>query len=60
MHLAELNLINIQARQGFVEYAVVLVHREKWKNSVLIMQSKMELVSFAAEVAKKLDMNFIA
>lgn len=45
---------------GFVEYIIVLQHRERWQNLVPMLDAKAEFSSFANEVAKKLEMPYRA
>jgi hypothetical protein len=46
----------IEADLGFVEYAIVVQHREAWQNMGSILNSKHTVNSFCLELAKKLDM----
>lgn len=43
---------------GFIEYIVVLQHRESWQNIGAILNSKAEVTSFTLEVAKQLGMRY--
>jgi hypothetical protein len=46
----------IEADLGFVEYAIVVQHREAWQNMGPILNSKHTVNSFCLELAKKLQM----
>ena len=48
----------VEADLGFIEYKVVINHREKWQNIGPILQSKADLSSFILEVTKRLDMKY--
>ena len=48
----------VAAEQGFIEYVVVLMHREAWQNSGAILESKAEVSSFCLELSKKLEMRY--
>lgn len=50
----------IVADQGFVEYAIVIRHRNNWQNIGLILDSKANLSSYCNEVAKQLNMHYRA
>lgn len=43
---------------NFVEYVIVLTHRELWQNVGPILQSKADLASFCLEVSKKLNLRY--
>lgn len=45
---------------AFIEYVMVLQHRERWQNVIPMLNAKAEFSSFALEVAKKLDMPYRA
>jgi hypothetical protein len=48
----------IEADQGFIEYSIVLQHRESWQNIVPVLNSKHTVHCFCLELAKKLDMRY--
>ena len=48
----------IEADLGFIEYCIVLQHREAWQNIVPILDSKQTIYCFCLELAKKLDMRY--
>lgn len=50
----------ILPEQGFVEYAIVIQHRDCWQNIGQILDSKANLSSYCMEVTKQLDMNYRA
>ena len=43
---------------NFIEYVIVLTHRELWQNVGPILQSKADLASFSLEVSKKLKLRY--
>jgi hypothetical protein len=45
---------------GFIEYIVVLQHRESWQNIGAILTSKADLTSFTLELSKQLGMRYHA
>jgi hypothetical protein len=49
---------NVELDQGFIEYVIVVQHRELWQNIGSIMDSKADLSSFCLEVMKKMDMGY--
>jgi hypothetical protein len=51
---------NVEQEQGYVQYKVVLQHREAWQNLNAILNSKADLTSFALEVSKQLGMRYVA
>ena len=50
----------VAAEQGYVEYVIILSHRESWQNIGAILQSKADVASYCLEVSKKLDMKYTA
>lgn len=50
----------VEADLGFIEYVVVLQHRESWQNINIILESKAAVTTFCMEVKKKLGMRYIA
>jgi len=50
----------MHADLGFVEYVLVLQHREPWQNIVAMLNAKAEASSFCLEVSKKLNMRYVA
>ena len=50
--------IDIQADQGFVEYVVVLQHRQSWQEFLTLKISLAQVQSFCLELSKKLDMRY--
>eukprot|EP00577_Skeletonema_sp_RCC1716_P003879 CAMPEP_0113387966 /NCGR_PEP_ID=MMETSP0013_2-20120614/8829_1 /TAXON_ID=2843 ORGANISM="Skeletonema costatum, Strain 1716" /NCGR_SAMPLE_ID=MMETSP0013_2 /ASSEMBLY_ACC=CAM_ASM_000158 /LENGTH=1582 /DNA_ID=CAMNT_0000270919 /DNA_START=159 /DNA_END=4907 /DNA_ORIENTATION=- /assembly_acc=CAM_ASM_000158 len=48
--------VNLEA--NFIEYVIVLTHRELWQNVGPILQSKADLASFSLEVSKKLNLRY--
>ncbi|CAB9515705.1 Mechanosensitive ion channel protein [Seminavis robusta] len=50
----------IAADLGYVEYAIVIQHRESWQEVGQILDSKANLSSYCNEVAKQLNMHYRA
>lgn len=50
----------VEQELGYIEYVMVLQHRERWQNVVVMLNAKAEFSSFALEVAKKLNMPYRA
>lgn len=50
----------VQADLAFIEYVVVLGHRESWQSIGIILQSKADVASYCLEVTKKMDMRYSA
>jgi hypothetical protein len=50
----------VEADLGFIEYVIIMQHREAWQNIGPILQSKADLFSFCLEIQKKLDMSYTA
>lgn len=50
----------VEQELGYIEYVMVLQHRERWQNIVPMLNAKAEFSSFALEVAKKLKMPYRA
>lgn len=51
---------SVEQDQGYIQYTIVLQHRESWQNLGAILNSKADVTSFSLEVAKQLGMNYIA
>lgn len=51
---------NVEQDQGYVQYKLMLQHREAWQNLNAILNSKADLTSFALEVSKQLGMRYVA
>lgn len=49
---------NIAQEQGYVEYMIILQHRESWQNVGAMLVSKAEVSSFCLELSKTLDMRY--
>ena len=43
---------------NFIEYVIVVTHRELWQNAGPILQSKADLASFSLEVSKRLGLRY--
>jgi hypothetical protein len=50
----------IMAEQGYIEYTVVLQHRESWQQIGPVLDSTAEVTSFCFELCEKLDMQYTA
>ena len=48
----------VAADLGYIEYIVVLQHRDSWQNIGALLQSKAILQSFCLELQKKMDMRY--
>ena len=48
----------IQAELGWIEYCVVLMHREGWQNKAAILTSKAVIQQFCLELQKKLGIGY--
>lgn len=48
----------VEANLGYVEYKVVLQHREGWNGIGQLLNSKSDVQKFAFEVSKRLDMDY--
>ena len=48
----------VESEQGFIEYVIVLEHRDRWQNVVTMLNAKAEISSFCLEVSKKLNMRY--
>ncbi|CAB9510911.1 Mechanosensitive ion channel protein [Seminavis robusta] len=51
---------SISVDRGFIEYKVVVQHREAWQSVISILTSKAKLTSYCLEVAKKLQMRYVS
>lgn len=58
--LAGFRATRVEQDHGFIEYVVVLQHRESWQNIGPILNSTADVSSFCLELAKKLDMRYTA
>lgn len=43
---------------GFVEYVIVVQHRESWQQLVPLLVSRAQLSAFCLELSKKLDLRY--
>lgn len=50
----------ISVDRGFIEYKVVVQHRDAWQNIISILDSKARLTSYCLEVAKQLNMRYVS
>jgi hypothetical protein len=51
---------SIMAEQGYIEYTIVLQHRESWQQIGPVLDSTAEVTSFCFELSAKLDMQYTA
>jgi hypothetical protein len=50
----------VEADLGYIEYVIVLQHRDSWQHIGVILESKAAVVSFCLEVQKQLGMRYVA
>lgn len=50
----------IVANEGYMQYVIVIQHRESWQNIGQILESKANLSSYCNEVARQLNMHYRA
>uniref|UniRef100_A0A7S1YKQ8 Mechanosensitive ion channel MscS domain-containing protein n=1 Tax=Grammatophora oceanica TaxID=210454 RepID=A0A7S1YKQ8_9STRA len=50
----------VEADMGYIEYVIVIQHRESWQEIGRLLDSRATLYSFCLEVQKKLGMNYKA
>jgi hypothetical protein len=50
----------VEAQEGYIEYIVVLQHRESWQQVTPLYMSKAAVSSFALELAKQMDMRYVS
>lgn len=50
----------VEMELNFIEYVIVLTHREMWQNVGPILQSQADISTFGLEVAKKLNLRYIS
>jgi hypothetical protein len=50
----------VEPDQGYIEYVIALGHRSSWQDIGVILQSKADVASYCLELAKKLDMRYVA
>mmetsp|Transcript_3180 Transcript_3180/g.5784 ORF Transcript_3180/g.5784 Transcript_3180/m.5784 type:complete len:817 (-) Transcript_3180:194-2644(-) len=60
MAFSAYRLTSVEADLGFVEYKVVLQHRESWQAIGALLNSKSDVQKFAFELTKELDMGYEA
>lgn len=48
----------VEADQGYIEYIVILQHRESWQNFIPLYTSKAAVSSFCLELSKQMEMRF--
>ena len=50
----------IQEDQGFIQYIVILTHREMWQNIGTLLPSKATLQAFCLELQKRLNIRYVS
>ena len=50
----------VYAKDNFMEYLIVIQHREAWQEVGQVLDSKANLTSFCQEIARQLDMEYQA
>lgn len=48
----------VMADLGYIEYVIILQHRESWQQIGVILQSKAEIMNYSLEVQKKLGIKY--
>lgn len=60
IRLVDFRSTSIEAHLGYVQYVLILQHREKWQNLGAVLSSRGEVFNYAVEVQKDLDMKYRA
>lgn len=50
----------VYAKENYMEYLIVIQHREAWQEVGQVLDSKANLTSYCQEVARQLDMEYQA
>jgi len=50
----------VEADLGFIEYVLILLHRESWEKLLVVLESKASVSSFCLELQNQLDMRYSA
>jgi hypothetical protein len=58
LSLAGFRVSGIYAEQNYVEYSIILQHREKWQNIVPLLDSRHTISCFCLELSKKMKMTY--
>jgi hypothetical protein len=58
--LCSFRCTRVETDLGYIEYVIVLQHREAWQNLPAILESKGNFCSYGLEVQKELDMKYTA
>lgn len=58
LSLAGFRVSGIYAEQNYVEYSIILQHRERWQNIVLLLDSRHTMHCFCLELSKKMKMRY--
>ena len=53
-------MTRVEIDQGFVEYKVMMTHRENWQNLGAVLTSSAEVMSFSSELEKKMGVEYQA
>ena len=48
----------VEAHTGYIEYVLILQHREKWQNLGAILSSRGQVYNYAVELQKELDTKY--
>lgn len=51
---------NVVTEQGYIEYIIVILHRDSWQNIGYILDCKANFLSYVLEVTKQLNMHYKA
>lgn len=51
-------MTSIQANQGYVEYKIIIQHRESWQQIGALLNSLADVQTFAFELSKKMRMDY--
>ena len=60
IRLVDFRSTRVETDLGFVEYVLILQHREKWQNLGAILTSRGEVFNYAVELQKALHMKYRA
>jgi hypothetical protein len=50
----------MQEDQGFIEYLVILQHRDSWQHSLVVLDSRANIMSYCLELQKLLGMRYVS
>mmetsp|Transcript_26351 Transcript_26351/g.44013 ORF Transcript_26351/g.44013 Transcript_26351/m.44013 type:complete len:1247 (+) Transcript_26351:137-3877(+) len=52
--------VKVEADLGYVQYVIILQHRDSWQHLSGILENKAAVISYCLEVQKQLNMRFLA